>query len=379
MDETLYYDANRCHRFNRPDLDSDLEARAEAQTVASDSSNHESALTLMTLAAELIGQILSWIPPWELQQYRLLCHRANSLILDKALARLNVQQTIPLAGSYLSQTNTLLPLFLNGPDSYCIALLCVVFPNVSRMLLSRDFALRMPLSRGFPSHLTRLASLQYLCLSYCKMNSPIPPEIGQLRMLQELLLHNCGLSGPVPVELLSLTNLTRLFLGRNRLTGSIPDLFTLTRLQCISFHRNKLSGSIPPSIGNLKQLECLWLSNNALTGCIPESLGECTQLSTLDLSLNRLSGSIPQSLDNLVHLTDVFLSGNALCGSIPVRLEALTREEDGSWDYRRNVGLVGSPDLVLFGWQGVAELVSNKDSDTESEKGKEEAADFDDE
>ena len=86
---------------------------------------------------------------------------------------------------------------------------------------------------------------------------------------------------------------TELRLSNKSLTGTIPDLSTLTEL---------------------KHLD---ISNNALTGDIPD-LSDLIQLTWLDLKLNKLTGIGIDSLLNLDQLTLLYLDRNELTGDIPI-------------------------------------------------------------
>nr|XP_017246550.1 PREDICTED: uncharacterized protein At1g24485-like isoform X2 [Daucus carota subsp. sativus] len=65
---------------------------------------------------------------------------------------------------------------------------------------------------------------------------------------------------------------TALHLGTFDLTGSLPDISSMTSLQTIDLHNNSLTGAIPDSLGTLPNLKALNLADNQLSGSIPTSL-----------------------------------------------------------------------------------------------------------
>ncbi|KAA8548613.1 hypothetical protein F0562_000297 [Nyssa sinensis] len=87
-----------------------------------------------------------------------------------------------------------------------------------------------------------------------------------------LNLTSMGLSGSLSRNIANLTALTGIWLGNNNLSGSIPDLSPLKRLEILHLEDNRLSGEIPPSLGNIESLRELFLKNNNLTGQVPNNL-----------------------------------------------------------------------------------------------------------
>ncbi|XP_058077668.1 probable LRR receptor-like serine/threonine-protein kinase At5g59680 [Magnolia sinica] len=95
---------------------------------------------------------------------------------------------------------------------------------------------------------------------------------GSLVRVVALNLSNMGLSGSLSQGISNLTALTDILLGNNNLSGPIPDLSPLRRLERLHLQDNQLSGEIPPSLGNIVRLRELFLQNNNLTGEVPSSL-----------------------------------------------------------------------------------------------------------
>ncbi|KAI8561365.1 hypothetical protein RHMOL_Rhmol04G0333300 [Rhododendron molle] len=62
------------------------------------------------------------------------------------------------------------------------------------------------------------------------------------------------------------------WLGNNSLSGDIPDLSRLKRLQTLHLEDNQLTGEIPTLLGNIDNLHELFLQGNNLTGQVPNNL-----------------------------------------------------------------------------------------------------------
>ncbi|KAE8077007.1 hypothetical protein FH972_015616 [Carpinus fangiana] len=96
-------------------------------------------------------------------------------------------------------------------------------------------------------------------------------EGPQIRVIT-LNLTSMGLSGSLSPGIANMTALTDIWLGNNSLTGPIPDLSSLKRLQTLDLGDNQFSGEIPSSLGNINSLRELFLQNNNLTGLVPNNL-----------------------------------------------------------------------------------------------------------
>jgi len=159
------------------------------------------------------------------------------------------------------------------------------------------------------------------------------------------------------------------------LTGNLPDLISLTRLQTLDLSDNDLTGNLvaarlPTSLAGLH------LANNHLEGNIP-NLSRFTNVMFLTLSGNRFSGSFP-NLPPVRSLLDFDFSNNQLSGEIPasflnfstsicgVNYNALTATDPAlitrlnwcsqSWDITQTVPVTdlhvvdSTPTSVELGW-----------------------------
>ncbi|GMN46636.1 hypothetical protein TIFTF001_015815 [Ficus carica] len=107
-----------------------------------------------------------------------------------------------------------------------------------------------------------------------------------------LNLTGMGLSGTLSPGIANMTALNGIWLGDNKLSGPIPDLSSLKRLEKLHLEDNQFSGEIPLSLGDIATLRELFLQNNNLTGHIPSSLNGKTGLD-LRVSGNSLLTSAP--------------------------------------------------------------------------------------
>lgn len=76
----------------------------------------------------------------------------------------------------------------------------------------------------------------------------------------------------IPNSITSLSNLQILHLKLNRLSGTIPDLGSMPKLQWIDLSSNYLHGTVPQSLGTSKTIKDLRLGNNRLYDPIPSGL-----------------------------------------------------------------------------------------------------------
>ena len=138
---------------------------------------------------------------------------------------------------------------------------------------------------------------------------------------RDVLLNLGGqsLTGTLTTSLGNLTFLRTLNLSVNNLSGQLPDLSHLHKLEVLDLSSNSLQGVIPDTLTNCSNLRKLVLSYNLLEGEIPLNVGHLSKLSSLRLSSNNLTGVIPPTLNN-TQLQKITISDNKLTGSIPDEL-----------------------------------------------------------
>ncbi|KAH9703921.1 putative LRR receptor-like serine/threonine-protein kinase [Citrus sinensis] len=245
------------------------------------------------------------------------------------------------------------------------------------------------LTGSIPSSLGNLSSIHTISLAYNNLDGTIPNSFGWFENLVFLSLAANNLSGIIPSSIFNISSIVTFDVGlnqiqgiipldfvvENKLTGEVPSLEKLQRLQhftitsnslgsggnddlsflcsltnatrltwmhinsnnfggllpgCISnlsktiktlfLNNNKIYGSIPAGIGNFVNLQRLDMWNNQLSGTIPPAIGELQNLKILGLNRNKLSGNIPPSIGNLKMLLNLFLNDNFLEVSIPSSL-----------------------------------------------------------
>lgn len=142
------------------------------------------------------------------------------------------------------------------------------------------------------------------------LTGTIPRDLAKLWMLRRLNLSGNELTGNFPQRMPS--KLTHLAVGDNKLTGSIPKIFTkLVHLEYLNLAKNRLSGTLPEGLGKLTKLELLNLFENEFTGTLPPSFGALTKLIVGGLGQNHLTGTLPHELEHLTHVQWFQLTGNA--------------------------------------------------------------------
>jgi Leucine rich repeat len=93
---------------------------------------------------------------------------------------------------------------------------------------------------------TSLGRLRVLNVANNSLTGTIPPQIGSLASLKQRLdLSSNSFGGVLPTELNLLTNLQRLVVSYNRLTGPVPDLFSLTKIKQLELEGNQFVGTMP--------------------------------------------------------------------------------------------------------------------------------------
>ena len=96
--------------------------------------------------------------------------------------------------------------------------------------------------------------------------------------------------GTIPSSIVNLTGMNFLWLRFNQLTGSVPNLSTMTSLVNIYLDSNNLNGPLPALPTTAVNI---YLSSNKFTGIIPISYCTLIAPDQLYLDNNLLTGSIP--------------------------------------------------------------------------------------
>ncbi|ORY44552.1 L domain-like protein [Rhizoclosmatium globosum] len=304
----------------------------------------DSVFQFPNLPLEIGSEILSWLPPNQVMQYRRLSRTFDACLTSRYFATLNLSRFLGVVDT--TATNRLtansFDLLLPGlPKTYQEVYVSLELSSVVKLSWSYSKFRRLRI----PDSLGTIDTLEYLDLSYCLLEGPIPtdfgtdtfkslrvlrlhcnalsreiPEsIGGIKQLEKLNLMFNKLSGPIPSTVGSLSNLKTLCLNGNRLTSSIPpEIGSLCSLEELYLNSNQLSGEIPIELANLGELRKLDISKNLITGSIRDEISQLSKLLSLDLSENHLLGSIPASLARMHRLRDLSLSSNNLSGKIPV-------------------------------------------------------------
>ncbi|GAB4858898.1 hypothetical protein Ancab_040380 [Ancistrocladus abbreviatus] len=191
-------------------------------------------------------------------------------------------------------------------------------------------------------------SLQSILLDSCRLGPPFPNWLGALEYVGALSVSDAGISDKLPKwfwgifaakasvnlshnqihgalseSVAPFTQLAEVDLSFNSLEGPVP--LSLTNVSYLDLSNNKLSGSIsswsPSTDGTLEYLN---LSQNFLSGDLPDCWMHFNQLLVLTLESNRFSGAIPKSFGKLNFLKVLNLRNNTLSGEVPVHLKNCT-------------------------------------------------------
>ncbi|XBJ19340.1 hypothetical protein VPH35_010326 [Triticum aestivum] len=156
-----------------------------------------------------------------------------------------------------------------------------------------------------------------LHLAGLKLSGQISSMAGNLTFLKKLNLSTNGLSGRLP-PLNLLHRLQILDLGYNSLQDTIPDaLANCSKLRKLDLSYNSFVGEIPPKLGLLSNLFDLRFNTNNLTGTIPSTFSNSSSIQVMSLSCNHLVGGIPDELGKLPSIWWLALGGNRLTGGFP--------------------------------------------------------------
>uniref|UniRef100_M4DWX8 Leucine-rich repeat-containing N-terminal plant-type domain-containing protein n=1 Tax=Brassica campestris TaxID=3711 RepID=M4DWX8_BRACM len=163
------------------------------------------------------------------------------------------------------------------------------------------------MTTNFTGSVPNLANLEYLDLSYNKLEGEIPGSLGD--MLELMLSHNSFSSFGKSFELSDLTHIQSMDLSSNY--G--------THLVSVDISGNQLEGKLPPSLINCISLELLNVKSNRIKDTFPPWLGSLPSLNVLILRQNELYGPLyhPRMSIGFQSLKIIDLSHNHLNGTLP--------------------------------------------------------------
>eukprot|EP01052_Picozoa_sp_SAG31_P021774 SAG31_NODE_1700_length_7499_cov_2.107973_6_plen_846_part_01 len=232
-----------------------------------------------------------------------------------------------------------------------------------------------------PEAFENLTMLTSLLLSRNQIPA-VPTALGRLRQLQSLDLSANRLSAFPDAAKGSFAQLTTLLLSGN-LLRSLPDsIDSMTQLQDLEVDNNRIQ-TLPRSLSKCKNLVYLYVSQNELTGALP-ALGDLDKLQQLQLSNNwnlghlpeqlppsltllyangcgLKNGSLPESLGNLSHLTTLWVRDNELQELPPAvrrleKLQSLDAENISMRTLPAWIGNLRDLDYLLVSGNGLTEI-----------------------
>lgn len=163
-----------------------------------------------------------------------------------------------------------------------------------------------------------------ISLNYKSLSGKISPALGALESLKSLVIPSNYIHGELPAALVNCSDLRVLNVSANNITGALPDLSKLRKLEILDVSDNYLTGDFPTWAGSLTGLSALVLNdNNFKEGSIPENIGNLKNLRLLNLRGIQLTGEIPKSIFDLKELESLDLSSNNISGDFPVEFRML--------------------------------------------------------
>ena len=146
--------------------------------------------------------------------------------------------------------------------------------------------------------------------------------VTHLSLARNRLISSVGNGGGgIPEEVFELRHLDTLHLGGNDLKGTLsPRVEQLTKLRILGLEDINLSGELPPMAG-MKKLESLDACCNELTA-MPTFGPSPPWLMSIDVTSNRITGTVPLEYSAFLSLHTLLISGNFLEGSVDFLCDA---------------------------------------------------------
>ncbi|KAJ6413838.1 hypothetical protein OIU84_006612 [Salix udensis] len=159
-------------------------------------------------------------------------------------------------------------------------------------------------------------------------------------------LSKLSLSGTLPPEISTLSELQSLTFQDNQLSGAIPSLANLTKLQTILLNTNNFTSISPGFLQGLTSLQTLSVGDNVNLSPwqLTADLAQCASLTTLTANECNLFGSIPDVFESLPSLQNLRLSYNNFTGALPPSFA--NSGIQNLWLNNQQNGLTGSIEVI---------------------------------
>ena len=149
------------------------------------------------------------------------------------------------------------------------------------------------------------------------------PDLSNLQKLEVFKVENCALTGDGFMSLYNVPPLKVLGVAGNPIAGSLEGVGKLLALEELYIGQTSISGTLPQAMGNFHQLKYIKSSETSLTGAIPTSLGNLKNLIEMDFSINQFTGVLPTEFGALASLEVIDLSKCGISGGIPSEIGSL--------------------------------------------------------
>ncbi|KAG2666975.1 hypothetical protein I3760_15G090900 [Carya illinoinensis] len=173
-----------------------------------------------------------------------------------------------------------------------------IAPGLDRLLEARHFHFNKNKLLG--------PILAKLFSSNMKLRHIIPPTLGLVKSLEVFRLDR----NAITPYLSNLTNIIELNLALNKLTGTLPDLTQMTKLNHLDLSNNSFKPSEAPTwFSTLPTLTTLVMEYGSLQGPIPRDLFSFPQLQQVKLGNNKFSETldmgVPEKISPQLKLADL--------------------------------------------------------------------------
>ncbi|ORY47826.1 hypothetical protein BCR33DRAFT_714883 [Rhizoclosmatium globosum] len=138
---------------------------------------------------EVVAQIMSWIFPYDVWQFRKLSKSFNELISSSRFAALNLNRFAPIPDYSVdfSWAPTCWDMLsFHSPVSYQSEYARKNLTHFIKLIWLREIRAEVEIPASWFPHLTNLERLEW---DECSLVGPIPEEIGSLQVFSNLICH----------------------------------------------------------------------------------------------------------------------------------------------------------------------------------------------
>eukprot|EP00899_Mesostigma_viride_P028050 jgi/Mesvir1/842/Mv17419-RA.1 len=209
------------------------------------------------------------------------------------------------------------------------------------------------------AHLGALTSLKSLWLSCfgCVVSGTFPDAFGNMPSLEYLQVSSFNyMTGTLPASTLTLPALKTIYIIQGyAYSGTIPDTIDgLTSLEVAVFNAvPRITGTFPASVGKALNLQQWRSENTGVSGTIPD-LSSLTKLKKFAISMSPISGFLPESVRDLDMLPSIEFYYTAVSGTIPSSWSSMASLTNINLEHNRLWGTI--PSFIMEGGDDIEGL-----------------------